>query len=187
MPQKDWDFVSEDGKIHFVSDTGRTVSLYEPERSGLISDPYFADCTGAVWNSALPMLKGTALIGRGADSFCLYYPHMDHAAAYTAGLDTVPSAEGPRSALINTAFGTGWISAAALAAIYLVYIVQSVIIFWRRKLSHPLGYTGAGIFLGTVGFLAAALVSDTSVCTMPSFLTLLGTGIAINRILRGGK
>ncbi|MBQ2311828.1 MAG: hypothetical protein II185_04700 [Firmicutes bacterium] len=187
MPQKDWDFVSEDGKIRFVSDTGRTVSLYEPERSGLISDPYFADCTGAVWNSALPMLKGTALIGRGADSFCLYYPHMDHAAAYTAGLDTVPSAEGPRSALINTAFGTGWISAAALAAIYLVYIVQSVIIFWRRKLSHPLGYTGAGIFLGTVGFLAAALVSDTSVCTMPSFLTLLGTGIAINRILRGGK
>ncbi|MCR5009886.1 MAG: hypothetical protein K6A91_02985 [Clostridia bacterium] len=187
MPQKDWDFVSEDGKIRFVSDTGRTVSLYEPERSGLISDPCFADCTGAVWNSALPMLKGTALIGRGADSFCLYYPHMDHAAAYTAGLDTVPSAEGPRSALINTAFGTGWISAAALAAIYLVYIVQSVIIYWRRKLSHPLGYTGAGIFLGTVGFLAAALVSDTSVCTMPSFLTLLGTGIAINRILRGGK
>ena len=187
MPQKDWDFVSEDEKIRFVSDTGRTVSLYEPERSGLIRDPYFADCTGAVWSGALPMLKGTVLIGHGADSFCLYYPHMDHAAAYTAGLDTVPSAEGPRSALINTAFGTGWISAAALAAIYLVYIVQSVIIFWRRKLSHPLGYTGAGIFLGTVGFLAAALVSDTSVCTMPSFLTLLGTGIAINRILRGGK
>ena len=187
MPQKDWDFVSEDGEIRFVSGTGSTVRLYEPVRCGLAVDPAFADCTGAVWNSALPMLKDTILLGRGADSFCLYYPHMDYAAAYNAGLDTAPSEEGPRSALINTAFGTGWISAAALAAIYLVYIVQSVIIFWRRKLSHPLAYAGAGIFLGTVGFLAASLVSDTSVCSMPPFLVLLGTGIAINRIIRGGK
>ncbi len=187
MPQKDWDFVSEDGEIRYVSGTGRTVSLYEPERSGLIKDPGFADGAAAVWDSALPMLKGGWILGHGADSFCLHYPHMDYAAAYTAGLDGPPSAEGPRSSLINTAFGTGWLSAAALAAIYLVYIAKCVIIYWRRKLSHPLAYTGAGIFLGTVGFLAAALVSDTSVCSMPSFMTLLGTGIAINRILKGGK
>ncbi len=187
MPQKDWDFVSEDGEIRYVSGTGRTVSLYEPERSGLIKDPGFADGAAAVWDSALPMLKGGWILGHGADSFCLHYPHMDYAAAYTAGLDGPPSAEGPRSSLINTAFGTGWLSAAALAAIYLVYIAKCVIIYWPRKLSHPLAYTGAGIFLGTVGFLAAALVSDTSVCSMPSFMTLLGTGIAINRILKGGK
>ena len=187
MPQKDWDFVSGDGEILYVNETGRTVKLYEPQRAGLIKDSGFADCTGTVWNTALPMLKSTALIGRGADSFCLYYPHMDYAAAYTAGLDAPPSAEGPHSALVNTAFGTGWLSAAALAVIYLVYIAQCVIIYWRRKLSHPLAYTGAGILLGTVGFLAAALVSDTSVCSMPSFMTLLGTGIAINRILKGGK
>ena len=187
MPQKDWDFVSEDGEIRYVSQTGRTVRLYEPERSGLLKDQGFADCAAAVWNTSLPMLKGQWITGRGADSFCLYYPHMDYAAAYTAGLDAPPSAEGPRSSLINTAFGTGWLSAAALAAIYLVYIAQCVIIYWRRKLSHPLAYAGAGIFLGTAGFLAAALVSDTSVCSMPSFLTLLGTGIAINRILKGGK
>lgn len=187
MPEKDWDFVSEDGEIRYVSGTGRTVSLYEPERSRLIKDPGYADCAAAVWDSALPMLKSGWIFGHGADSFCLYYPHMDYAAAYTAGLDVPPSAEGPRSSLINTAFGTGWLSAAALAAIYLVYIAKCVIIYWRRKLSHPLAYTGAGIFLGTVGFLAAALVSDTSVCSMPSFMTLLGTGIAINRILKGGK
>lgn len=187
MPQKDWDFVSEDGEIRYVSETGRTVKLCEPERSGLIKDTGFADGTAAIWSSALPMLKGTLLTGLGPESFCLYYPHMDYAAAYNAGLEELPSAEGPHSSLINTVSGTGWLSAAALAVIYLVYIAQCVIIYWRRKLSHPLAYVGAGIFLGTVGFLAAALVSDTSVCSMPSFLTLLGTGIAINRILKGGK
>ena len=46
---------------------------------------------------------------------------------------------------------------------------------------------GAGIFFAVFGFLVSGLVNDSTVQVMPAFYALLGTGFAMNRIIKEKK
>ena len=74
----------------------------------------------------------------------------------------------------------------ALLALFGGYLIQSFRLYFRRRFETEdfISFAGAGIFIGIVGFLTAALVDDSSVSVMPMFYTLLGTGIALNILLR---
>ena len=64
------------------------------------------------------------------------------------------------------------------------YFIQSIQIYRKREYTEFIEFAGAGIFLGILGFSAAGMVNDSSVSVMPMFYGLLGTGIAINIMLR---
>ena len=206
MPGRDWDFVSIRGQIWLYdaqydvtdpNDLVRKYAGYEPvyvrlgdtEVSDLISHPAFANGRAAAWAHVLPKLKDTKVLGKGAGCYGLYRPQTDYAYLYSAGLDDAGEVMGTtHSMFLNSAFCTGWISVLALTVLYGVYLVQSVIVYWRRDMEDGLlQYAGAGIFLGVTALLAAALANDSTVCVMPAFYALLGTGLAINRILTGGN
>jgi len=80
--------------------------------------------------------------------------------------------------------GTGGISMLSLLTIWILYIIQSINIYRRETYASFYAFVGAGIFLGICGFLAAATVNDSSVSVTPIFYGLLGTGIAINMMLK---
>jgi hypothetical protein len=80
--------------------------------------------------------------------------------------------------------GTGGISVLTLLVLWGIYIVQSFIIYRKQNYTGFLSYAGAGIFLGICGFLVSGFVDDSSVSVMPMFYGLLGTGIAINIMLK---
>lgn len=87
---------------------------------------------------------------------------------------------------MGIAIGTGMISLLALLALWGAYLVQSFRLYFRANYENLdfNTYVGVGIFLGICGFLTAALVNDSSVSVMPMFYGLLGTGIAINMMLK---
>jgi hypothetical protein len=85
---------------------------------------------------------------------------------------------------LGSAVGTGILSVFALLAMFILYGIQSFKIYRKSTYSSFLEYSGVGIFIGVVGFLFAGLINDSSVSTMPLFYGLLGTGIAINMILK---
>jgi len=135
------------------------------------------------------MMKDTALIGHGADTYCLYFPHKDYVGKYNSGSysDNINIiVDKPHNMYMGSWIGTGGISVIALLAMFGIYLAQSFRLYFRNKFSADdfISFAGAGIFFGIFGFLFSALVDDSTVSVMPMFYTLLGTGIVINIILK---
>ena len=85
---------------------------------------------------------------------------------------------------IGAAIGTGALSLIALLAIFGIYLATGARLYRKAAYGDDfLTFAGSGIFFGIIGFLAAALVNDSSVSVMPMFYGLLGLGIAINEKL----
>lgn len=133
------------------------------------------------------MMKDTLVLGHGADTYCIYFPHNDYVGKYNADWNINLIVDKPHNMYMGIIIGTGGISMLALLVIWGIYIVQSLLIYRRESYESFSVYTGAGIFLGICGFLAAGLVNDSSVSVMPMFYGLLGTGICINMILSKTK
>ncbi len=90
----------------------------------------------------------------------------------------------PHNMYMGAWIGTGGLSVLSLLVLWFMYIFQCIKLFWKRKPDTFTEYAGLGIFLGICGFLVSGLVDDSTVSVMPMFYGLLGTGIAINIILK---
>jgi O-antigen ligase len=78
---------------------------------------------------------------------------------------------------------TGLIGTLCLLAFYLWYALRSIRIYRRCSLKESVNVIGFGIFVGTVSYMAAGVVSDANVCTAPVFWVMLGLGMAVNRMV----
>ncbi len=185
IDKSEWPFViTPDGPL-YMNQLGSPVDLDPIEQIGFENNPNFGSGRGFIWGTAIPMLKDTVLIGHGADSFAIYYPHKNYVGKYNAGWNLNLIVDKPHCMYLGTAINTGIISLLALLALWGIYIVQSIRLYFRKDYGTDFNtYVGAGIFLGVCGFLVAAVVNDSSVSVMPLFYGLLGTGIAINMILK---
>lgn len=182
---RDWLFVIEEDRIIYLNDVRKPMELIAAKAIGWENNLDFGSGRGYIWSRSLPLIKDTFFIGHGADTFCLYFPHNDYVGKYNAGWPNPHLiVDKPHNMYIHMAVGTGLISVLAFLAILLLYAVQSVRIFWRRKMDGFLDFAGVGIFLGIVGFAVTGFVDDSTVSVMPMFYGLLGTGIAINIMLR---
>ncbi len=179
-----WPFAITDEGLLFQTTTGNLVSLDKVQAFGFENNLKFGTYRGYIWSRSLPMIKDTLLVGNGADTYCAYFPQNDYAGRYSIGWNRHIIVDKPHNWYIATAINTGLVSLLALFALFGIYFIGSLRLFLHRNYSIFLDYAGAGIFIGICGFLAAALVNDSSVSVMPLFYGLLGTGIAINMILR---
>lgn len=135
------------------------------------------------------MMKDTILLGYGADTYCIYFPHNDYAGKYTTNVFTQNTiVDKPHNMYMGAWVGTGGLSCITLLVLWGIYLVQSFRLYFRTRFEMQedsfLQFAGAGICFGITGFLVAGLVNDSSVSTMPMFYGLLATGLAINMILK---
>lgn len=182
---KDWQFVVTEQGILYRNGYGKLVSLQKAPAIGFENMLHIGNGRGYIWSRALAMSSDNLLIGDGADTFCLYYPHYDYAGKYNLTDTTNPDnvIDKPHSMYLGMLQGTGGISLAAFIAMMAIYMIQSVRTYYRREYTSWMEYAGAGIFIGVCGFLTAGLVNDSTVSVMPMFYGLLGTGIAVNMML----
>ncbi len=183
----DWPFMVKPDGIVFVNQIGKQMQLVNVPHIGFENNQAFGSGRGFIWSRSLPMLKDTIFLGKGADTYCIYFPHKDYAGKYGSGVWTNSLnivVDKPHDLYIGMAFGTGITSLLAFLALVIMYWIQSFRIY--RRLDFKDGFlpaVGVGIFLGTTGFMAAALVNDSTISVMPMFYGLLGTGIAINYMI----
>jgi energy-coupling factor transporter transmembrane protein EcfT len=182
-----WKFASTEDGIFFVNQLNNYIRLSPTPSIGWQENPDFGSGRGYIWSRSIPMIRETLLIGHGADTYCLYFPHEDYAGKYSANWGLNRIVDKPHNLYLGVAINTGLISLLALLALWGVYIVQSCKLYFRAKYEDFLTFVGAGIFLGICGFFVAALFNDSSVSVMPMFYGLLGTGIAINRMLNSNN
>lgn len=183
----EWPFaISEEGVKH-LNGLGRQVALYDVPAVGFENNQGFGSGRGYIWSRTIPMMKDTLVLGHGADTYCIFYPHEDYVGKYNSGtFSSNPNivVDKPHNMYMGMIIGTGGISMLALVILWGMYIVQSAKLYFRKEYDSYCSYVGVGIFLGICGFLAAGLVNDSTVSVMPMFYGLLGTGIAINIMLK---
>lgn len=182
---KEWPFAIMQGNdVRYRNDLDKLVSLNKIENIGWKNNQSFGSGRGYIWSRTLPMMKETTFIGHGADTYCIYFPANDYVGKYNANWDINMIVDKPHNMYMGAWVGTGGISVLALLVLWLMYIVQSIKLFWNMRFSTFTEFTGLGIFLGICGFLVSGLVDDSTVSVMPMFYGLLGTGIAINTMLK---
>ncbi|MBN7774058.1 O-antigen ligase family protein [Clostridium aminobutyricum] len=185
VDDSEWDFAIIPGKdVQYRNTLGNLVSLTKVPAIGWEDNQNFGSGRGYIWSRTIPMFKDTILLGHGADTYCIYFPQNDYVGKYNAdwGLNLI--VDKPHNMYFATIVNTGMISLLALMVLWFTYIFQSIKIYGRRDLNSFIDYAGIGVFLGICGFLVSAFVDDSSVSVMPMFYGLLGTGIAINIMLK---
>lgn len=180
----EWPFTITDNGVMYRNQLGKLVKLKPVPHIGWANNPGFGSGRGYIWSRTIPMLKDHLILGSGADTYCLDFPHYDYAGKYSSNWDINMIVDKPHNMYMDAMIGTGGISLLALLALFVVYAAQSIRIFWGSRYSSFLHFVGAGIFLGILSFLVSAFVDDSSVSIMPLFYGLLGTGIATNLMLK---
>lgn len=183
----EWPFQLTEHGPKYQTGLGVLMDLRRVPAVGWANNQEFGSGRGYVWSRSIPMMKETLLLGHGADTFCIFFPHDDYVGKYNSGTfsnNVNIVVDKPHNMYFGMIIGTGGISMLALLVLWGIYIIQSFLIYGKETFSSFIAFTGAGIFFGICGFLASGLVNDSSVSVMPMFYGLLGTGIAINLILK---
>ena len=188
--RKNWRFIVKDNESYHVTTTGYSVKLDEVESIGFEGKEKFATNRGYIWSRTLPLLKETVLIGKGADTYAIYFPQNDFAGRYNIGYyregrDTV--VDKPHNIYLGTAVNTGVVSMLAFVSIFAMYLFESIKTFRKHEFENYKDYMGMGIAIAVAGFMVSGLVNDTTVQMMPMVYALLGIGFAINRMIKSEK
>src|SRR5665648_332152 len=187
LQKQQWPFRITDNGVLFFNGLGVLVDLDKIPAVGWENNQEFGSGRGYIFSRSIPMMKETLILGHGADTYCLYFPHQDYVGKYNSGTFSTNInivVDKPHCMYIDAIIGTGMLSLLALLALWGIYIVQSGRLYFRSKFETFNEYVGAAIMFGVCGFLAAGLVNDSTVSTVPMFYGLLGTGIAINMMLK---
>ena len=183
--KQDWNFMQTDKGPKYFTGTHHLIDLHKVPAFGWENNPKFGSGRGYIWSRTIPMIKDTLILGHGADTYCLYFPNDDYVGKYNGFSNNVNIiVDKPHNMYFGYLIGTGGISMLALLILWFTYITQSFIIYWKSRYSDFLSFIGAGVFLGICGFLVSGFVDDSSVSVMPMFYGLLGTGIAINMMIK---
>ena len=192
-----WRFEQTPEGYCFINDIEKLVRLRDVDHVG--NDEHLFLGTGRVyiWSRTLPLLKDTILLGRGPDTFMLYFPQDDYVGKYNGSWDLRAIIDKPHNLYLNIAFGSGVLSLAAFLILVGLYLAQGFWLYRRRGGflgggaiaarqarggTELIETTGRGILVGVCGFLAAGMFYDGVTSVMPLFWGLLGLGAACNYI-----
>ncbi|HOQ76817.1 MAG TPA: O-antigen ligase family protein, partial [Thermoclostridium sp.] len=138
---------------------------------------------GYIWSRTIPLLKDTIFIGKGPDTFALYFPQYDFLGKlkfYMTGSLFVDKAH---NMYLQTALTTGVLSLAAILVLFVMYAVLSLKVLWDEDFTEFLPAAGLACFAAFCGYAIAGLFNDSTITVAPVFWVLLGMGTGINVML----
>lgn len=153
---------------------GKEVSLKKIPSAGFKGHLTSGSGRGYIWSRTIPLLKNYLLIGSGADTFFMVFPHDDYAGKYSSETLLNIIFDKPHSMYFQMIQGTGGVSLIAFLAMIGIYISQVI-----KSNSEEKRLVSNAIAAGVIGFLIAGMFNDSSVCTMPIFYGMLGMGVGI--------
>ncbi len=184
-----WNFtnLSGDGKYYYVNKAGKLDKIKEEAPSAVFTGyERMASGRGYIWSRTIPLLKNCIITGCGPDNFVTIFPQQDYMnmAKYGFAGSTMTK---PHSMYLQIAAQTGIISLIAFLVFYLMYFVSSIRLYIKCNFENISEQMGVAIFIGTISYMVSGITNDSSITTAPIFWTLLGVGIAINRMVKQKK
>lgn len=174
-------------KITMIDNKGYEVKWGPVASAGFKGKEKLGSARGYIWSRAIPLLKHTVLFGYGPDTFAVHFPQNDLKGKLYAYGDMWMFVDKPHDIYLQSAINTGIISLIALIALFGMYFVKSVKMYFRCDYSKFTQIAGAAIFVAVFGYLIAGFFNDSIVSIAPVFWILLGLGIAVNQINKPEK
>ena len=172
---------ADDQTYYYYNTADKFVKTDQTASVDLFCDDAFSG-RGNIWNKILPKLKNHIFMGSGANTFQLVYPQDDYVYKEYAGLINLFTVKA-HNWFLQEWTETGLLGTLCLFGFYLWYFIRSLRIYHNCNLKNGTAVIGFGIFVGTISYMAAGLVSDSNVCTAPVFWVMMGLGMAINRMI----
>jgi hypothetical protein len=185
---KSWPFIVNKDGTFYLTDRGALVKLDKVAHWGFNKKYDFGTGRGYIWSRTFPLMVSTILLGHGADTFTMYFPQNDFIGIYYDyghHSESTPIFDKPHNFVLLNWVNTGGISAIALLAIIVIYLIQSYRLYSCNIKHNIFSSFGAGCYLGIVAFLFAGVAYDTSVNIMPLIYGVLGIGISCNYYVKG--
>lgn len=181
-----WFFGNNGQGLQYYSPVGKWCTFKAAPSAFPAKYESFFTNRGYIWSRTIPLLKKYVLLGSGADTFTLVFPNDDFIGKYNNGF-LAQTVTKPHCMYLQVSVQTGILSLVAMLAFYLWYFFSSCRIYFTRKLDSYPARVGLGIFIGTIGYMASAIVNDSTITVAPLFWAMMGTGICINQKLLKGQ
>lgn len=179
--EKVWYFTNQtDGSYYYITALGKIDKIESHPSAIFEENGSFASGRGYIWSKTIPLLKDTVLLGLGPDSFTAVFPNGDYVDAYNNGYENVFVTR-PHNMYLQIGTQTGILSLLAILIFYGIYGVSSIRLYWKNNTRTLEESIGLGIFLGTLGYMLAGMINDSSVTVAPLFWCFLGIGLSINQ------
>jgi O-antigen ligase len=169
----------------FLNQFCQPVDIKEVESIGFRGLEGFASNRGYIWSRSLPLLKHALFVGYGPDTFAAHFPNHDYIGklkVWGGGIFTM--IEKPHNLYLQIAINSGILSLIAVLALFFRYLLTSAKAYWKCDYSRFTEISGIAIFAAVVAYLIISIFNDSVVAVAPVFWSLLGLGIATNRINR---
>lgn len=172
-----------DGRYYYYNAYGKlTRDIVKADHIGFDRHEAFATNRGFIWSRSLALLRDNIIFGCGPDNFVYHFPNNDYV-ALANNTFTGQVVTRPHNMYLQIGVQTGIISLIAILVLYVVYFIQSIIMIRRTDSVTPAVVIAMAILSGSFGYMLCAVAYDSTIAVAPVFWTLLGLGLACNRII----
>ena len=176
-------FVYDNNEWKYYTPYGKLIKLKEVEHFGFKNSENIANRRGYIWSRTIPLMKTYWFKGIGPNAFIIAFPNADFVGSKRVGGSTL-LVDKPHNTFLQTYIQTGGISAISYAALCIIYMLQSLRLLWRKKLTNNLSKIAFGLFTASLSYTIVGLTNDAIVGVQSSYWILLGLGFAVNRMLK---
>ncbi|MCX7842792.1 MAG: O-antigen ligase family protein [Clostridia bacterium] len=174
--------------IVFINKDGAFVAPTEIRKIDIKGKEAVASGRLFIWSRSIPLLLDTLFIGKGPDTYAIYFPQNDFVGKILGLGNQNILVDKPHNIYLQMGINTGVISLLAFLVLIGMYFVSCFKLYFRKDTQEGLLNTiGSAAFAGVAGYLAAGVFNDSIVSVAPLFWALLGLGIAINMKLSKAK
>lgn len=185
IDNKEWIFTNQlgDNTYYYLNSIGKFDKIISADSALFTGYESVATSRGYIWSRTIPLLKDHILLGSGADSYIYTFPQQDYVNLYNSGFDGQVLTR-PHNLYLQMGVQTGVISLIAFLVFYIMYFINCVSIYRNGIFNSFKHVVGVSIFLGTIGYMITGISNDSTITVAPVFWVLLGTGIAINHMIK---
>ncbi len=179
---------TDDNRIAIVGERGKFVyKLDYPESFGFEGKEKFASNRGYIWSRSIPMLKKALIKGTGPDTYAIAFPQRDYVGKLKTFNMVNMIVDKPHNMYLQIGVNTGVVSLLAIIALFAMYFISSVKLYFKNKYEDNISYLGLAMFIAFCGYAVTGLFNDSIVSVAPVFWVVLGLGICCNILVRNLK
>lgn len=178
---KQWPFTNKtkDGSYYYINRYGKLDKIVKAPSILFKNHENFANYRGYIWSRSIPLLKDHIILGSGADTYVLEFPHRDYVNLYNNNF-TDQLLTKPHNMYLQIAIQTGVLSLIAFVLFYILYFISSLKLYIKGNFNNFYSQIGAGIMAGTFCYMVSGMVNDSSIAVAPIFWIFVGLGIVVN-------
>lgn len=186
LGDSNWVFTNTTGSgtYQMLNYYSKWIDIADPERvAALDGTEHVFSGRGYIWSRSIPLLKQSAILGVGADSFIFEFPQLDYLGRSHSGYTDNQVFTKPHSLYLQMAIQYGIPAMLAFLVFFGMYFAEAFRIYSKKELDCFEAKAGLGIFIGMIVYMITGLTNDSMIVVSPIFWTLIAIGIVINKLM----